>query len=292
MPPHTLSHSFRTDGRLPPEVLDTVEIRGPYPRSINRVCRGSWVVDYEYTSHGSTKVEAPVSRWQPRASGSVHLYPPKVTFFEDTCSERGSRHSAWIHFTGGDEVGLRRLVNASFGFARFLDVGGRVGELFHECAQAAHRFGDAAQWRARGTLCYIIDLLLSSKPTGHESYLVELEPASTEVEGSLRRRVIPFFKDHISEKITLSRLARHLHVSVSTVAHRYRDETGESPMVTLARLRVEHAKTLLAKGLPLKAIAAQLAFCDAFHFSRVFKRVEGTSPSVFARRLRDRVELG
>jgi two-component system response regulator YesN len=38
---------------------------------------------------------------------------------------------------------------------------------------------------------------------------------------------------------------------------------------------------LQADDAPLKEIAAELGFCDEFHFSKLFKRRTGLSPSAY-----------
>jgi AraC-like DNA-binding protein len=47
-----------------------------------------------------------------------------------------------------------------------------------------------------------------------------------------------------------------------------------------ARLRVDDS--------PLKEIAAELGFCDEFHFSKLFKRRTGLSPSAYRTQLGSR----
>ena len=90
-----------------------------------------------------------------------------------------------------------------------------------------------------------------------------------------------YLKAHLAERVTLQGIARNAHVSVSTLSHRYRKETGETPITTLMRLRIDHAKVLLQRRLPLKIIADRLGFSDAYHLSKAFKRVTGVSPRGF-----------
>jgi AraC-like DNA-binding protein len=42
----------------------------------------------------------------------------------------------------------------------------------------------------------------------------------------------------------------------------------------------------MEQGEPVKAAAAATGFCDEFHFSRVFRRIEGMPPSRFVKALR------
>ncbi len=61
---------------------------------------------------------------------------------------------------------------------------------------------------------------------------------------------------------------------------RYRRATGRTPMQDLRRIRLNQARTLiLATGLPLKAIAAEVGLGDAFQMSRLFRRHFQTAPS-------------
>jgi AraC-like DNA-binding protein len=60
---------------------------------------------------------------------------------------------------------------------------------------------------------------------------------------------------------------------------RYHDE---SPYQFLTRLRMDHASRLLLEDdASVKSVAHELAFKDAFHFSRVFKSVHHVPPSRF-----------
>ncbi len=54
-------------------------------------------------------------------------------------------------------------------------------------------------------------------------------------------------------------------------------------MAALADLRMELARNLLLRGLKMDAIARQTGFCDAFHFSKTFRKRCGVPPSAFRR---------
>jgi AraC-like DNA-binding protein len=94
-----------------------------------------------------------------------------------------------------------------------------------------------------------------------------------------------YMDEHLAARITLSALARHLHVSVSSLSHRYREATGESPMTTLVRKRIGMAKAMLDRGHRIKSVAETTGFSDSFHLSKVFKRAEGVSPTGYLEKL-------
>jgi len=79
-------------------------------------------------------------------------------------------------------------------------------------------------------------------------------------------------------------------MSVSAFAHAYPRRAGESPNRTVRRLKLEAAKRfLLQDGLNVKECAERLGFSSEFHFSRLFKRVEGMSPSDYRRALMEKL---
>jgi AraC-like DNA-binding protein len=63
--------------------------------------------------------------------------------------------------------------------------------------------------------------------------------------------------------------------------------TGEPPGAYQKRRRVECAcAALYHSKAGLKEIAADLGFCDEFHFSKVFKQVTGATPSAYRKKVR------
>lgn len=79
---------------------------------------------------------------------------------------------------------------------------------------------------------------------------------------------------------TLASLAEHANVSRTTLARRFTDLTGESPLGYLTDLRMTLAADLLAEpGASVGAVARRIGYADAFSFSAAFKRERGISPS-------------
>ncbi|MDR0534307.1 MAG: AraC family transcriptional regulator [Verrucomicrobiales bacterium] len=56
-------------------------------------------------------------------------------------------------------------------------------------------------------------------------------------------------------------------------------ETGFPPMHQVARLRMQHALSLLSKGYKVEAVAEEVGYNNTFAFSTAFKRITGHSPS-------------
>jgi len=75
-------------------------------------------------------------------------------------------------------------------------------------------------------------------------------------------------------------LAREVGLHPSWLGSAYRHVTGEGPLETAARFRIEHAARLLREtDLPYADIALDAGFCDQSHMIRTFRRILGRLPS-------------
>lgn len=80
-------------------------------------------------------------------------------------------------------------------------------------------------------------------------------------------------------------LAERAGVTPQHLGRMFRELTGRSPKEYVLEARVEAAKAYLhGSSLPIKRIAAELGFHDEFHFSRLFSRRVGASPSAYRSR--------
>jgi AraC-like DNA-binding protein len=278
------SHTWEDRPGIRPAVRAAVEITGDCPGQITRCRNPCWVLDYEFGHYGRIRVGSERHGvWRERLPCTAHLYPPRTLYIEDTRRQREKRHSAWLDFVGGKEAGLSRFVLKKYGYARFLDETGRLGAAFQEAALAAHEEDESGFWTAQRALSSAIGLLTSARHLEAETYVIRPEPEAPE-KLTLAEAVHAHLRKRLTDKVTLSGIAQALSLSVSTLCHRYRQETGRSPMQSLLRLRIEQAQPLLQKGYPLKQIADQLGFSDAFHLSKTFKRFVGQSPRDFLNR--------
>jgi len=84
-------------------------------------------------------------------------------------------------------------------------------------------------------------------------------------------------------------VARKLGVSPETLCRLFQRFAKTTPYQHLLRLKINRAvDLLLGTELLTKEVSDRLGFSDPFHFSRVFKRLQGTSPVNF-RHLRGRI---
>lgn len=98
------------------------------------------------------------------------------------------------------------------------------------------------------------------------------------------RRCREHLEAHWRQYDTLADIAAACHVDGAYLCRLFRRFDRQSPYQLLLRLRIHHAAGLLRDGnATVAAVADRLRFGDPFHFSRVFKKIMGVPPSVFAR---------
>lgn len=106
------------------------------------------------------------------------------------------------------------------------------------------------------------------------------------------QETIRYMERHYTQPLPLHRLPLLARMTSSSYCRAFRRSTGLTPGQYLTQLRVERSKQLLR--LPhttLKDIAASVGYQDELYFSRVFKKSEGLSPTVYAKKSQPRVAV-
>ncbi len=96
------------------------------------------------------------------------------------------------------------------------------------------------------------------------------------------RRAITYIRTDLAADLNLSTLAEMLNVTPSYLSSLFKKEIGIPLTEYVNRCRIKQAKLLLGgTNLPIKTIAIQCGFSDLNYFTRVFKRIAGTTPKSF-----------
>jgi len=94
------------------------------------------------------------------------------------------------------------------------------------------------------------------------------------------RQARHFLEEHAEQWVDVRKLAESLHLSYERFRHLFKEQTGVAPGQYHLQVRINRAKELLrGTAHPVKEIAAALNFDDTYHFSKIFKRHTGMSPS-------------
>ena len=89
---------------------------------------------------------------------------------------------------------------------------------------------------------------------------------------------------HFAEKITLDALAERFYINKFYLTRVFKEQFGLSVTSYLTQLRITQAKRLLRfSDKNIETIAQECGMSDANYFSRIFKKVEGTTPGQYRR---------
>jgi AraC-like DNA-binding protein len=248
-----------------------------------RLLHDHWILDVNGTPGERVRVGAADAPWQERPADVAHLYPPGCPYWEAPAGPRFSVQCLFIGFRDAGALGLERLLDPYTRYARVLDPDRLLADRLARIAVLGMTEREAGYWAAQALFFEIVALLGRTEPVDSPTWRLTAGPPA-EYTSDFVQIVRQYLHAHLSDAVTLAEIAEHLGVSPSTLSHRFRAETGEAPMATLQRLRIDLAKVLLARGYPLKEVARQTGFCDAFYLSKVFKRQEGLTPRAYRAR--------
>lgn len=119
--------------------------------------------------------------------------------------------------------------------------------------------------------------------------LADSAPAAARPGGGLApwqaRRVADHVRANLDTALRIADLARLVRLSTGHFCRAFKATFDETPHLYLTRMRVLHAQQLmLGTTQPLAQIALDCGMADQAHFSRVFRRATGDSPSAWRRR--------
>lgn len=140
----------------------------------------------------------------------------------------------------------------------------------------------------------IIELYWSHTPNKERRLTLLLnllldELASISLESETQREewtvaVISLFRKHPDRMYSLEEIAETVQMNVRTLSSRFREITGESVHQYQLNMKLESAYRDLRTGTrTIKDVAMSYGFCDAYYFSRLFKKKFGLSPKQIKR---------
>ena len=95
-------------------------------------------------------------------------------------------------------------------------------------------------------------------------------------------RARTFIREHLSEKLSLTEIAKAVNISPTYLSEKFKEVTGENLVRYIAIARVEAAEALLQSGdQRISEIAFAVGFQSLSQFNRVFKNLRGKTPTEF-----------
>jgi AraC family transcriptional regulator len=99
-----------------------------------------------------------------------------------------------------------------------------------------------------------------------------------------RRRVLDHVAAHLDGPLSADAMARSAGLSVSHFTRAFRATFGTTPYAYVLKERMDRAKRMLSQGVEsFSQVALACGFSDQAHFCKLFKRMNGVTPTAWLR---------
>jgi AraC-like DNA-binding protein len=244
----------------------------------------SWMMDYWGGQKLQCRVRLPDGASETfERRGTWHLYAPGVAYQE--CYEDRTRwEMLWFQFTWDHP--LPPLGGRAFTVVH--DPDARLLPYARAMCASQQRSEPGGELVHRGLLLAILGEVLAAGRRGHAG--TPQDPwtvAGASAEPALLQRVDALVLRRLASPPSLDELAEALNMSVSSLTHRFKDETGMTLVARVRWLRIREARLLLTRrGADVKSVARRLGFSSPFYFSKVFHETTGVTAVDYLRRNR------
>lgn len=180
----------------------------------------------------------------------------------------------WLHCAGRAAEHLGAMPRRGRVSPLFeVDEQSRLAALFEEITEElSHGYGAGRLPAASLALAHLLGLAISA---------THRQTAYTGA-GPRIRRAIAYMHQRLEDTVSIPELASMVNLSSSHFCAVFKKATGFAPLDYFPRLKIRRACELLDGGdLPVKRIAGELGFNDPLYFSRLFRRIQGISPTEY-----------
>lgn len=96
------------------------------------------------------------------------------------------------------------------------------------------------------------------------------------------RKAISYIDQHLKDEFTLKDVAAHVHLNSSYFSVLFKDQVNMNFSEYVTRRRIQRAKELvITTNLPINEIAEEAGYKTSKYFIKIFKEIEGMTPSVY-----------
>lgn len=100
------------------------------------------------------------------------------------------------------------------------------------------------------------------------------------------RKCITYIKEHIKEKLTVTVVAKQIHLSPDYLSHLFKEEMGINLSTYIRKCKMDTAKVFLWNGMSGSAVCYALGFRSQSHFIASFKKEFGKTPGEFSSQIK------
>ena len=157
----------------------------------------------------------------------------------------------------------------------------KLEELYMNVITAFNESFKHSPLSSRGALMMLVAEVLRMAETIPASRCID-GPALLPERVSWVVEIQAFIENNLDKVHSIDSLACRAHISPSHFAATFRRETGLPPMGYVRVRCIARAKSMLAaSSASIADIAQKVGFEDPYHFSRVFRQIEGISPRTY-----------
>lgn len=205
-----------------------------------------------------------------------------ISKIQRTDLSRGMNYSALPTNAAGIRAPLRALKDTAVIFASSCADAAIDGGISPEAAYAMadHYIGSIEKNRSSLELISLISSMFRQYVTS----VYRLHSSSFVVSPEIRS-CMDYIDLHPTASPELSQLARMTGYSVYYLSRKFKKETGISLPDYIKKRKIEEgALLLLSTDETLEEIAERLGFCSRSHFSEIFHKIMGTTPSAYRKK--------
>lgn len=193
----------------------------------------------------------------------------------------------------GDRIGAKEILNSLLGQIMFHNPGNinllkaRLVELLSVLSRAAVQSGVDIDTLLNKNLDYIHKVLTINTQEdicvwiSHalDDFIESVYTSQDAKKMSQLKPVIEYMQACYDRPLTLADIARVVHLSVSRLAHLFREQMGITLIDYLTGIRISHAKRmLLTTDHNCTRICYDVGYNNQSYFTRVFKQLTGLTP--------------
>ena len=122
--------------------------------------------------------------------------------------------------------------------------------------------------------------VLYARRPGYQSQFSPLLQAQTVADAPFAA-LIDWMQENLDQPLDVPTLAVRAGLTERSFYRKFTEATGKTPAHFVEGLRLDAARTLLTKGLPIKTIAGKVGLNSPARFGQAFERRFGMAPSLF-----------
>lgn len=145
-------------------------------------------------------------------------------------------------------------------------------------------FANASPGASQLMQCYLIEFLFSLIRSGGDEFhaLRPTQDSRALVESSFLSTILQYIQLHVTDTPSLSALCEQFSISRTHLCNIFKEGFSKSPVNYWIEAKIRLAKKLLREGnMNITQISEYLGYSSIHHFTRMFKRATGLSPTAY-----------